>query len=404
MKKYNHAMPLLGRSVLIIALAIGLFACTDKAPQNTDRINVMFIGQITDTANATPLPEAAAAVEASVKAINARGGIGGKALNLMICDDKADANEAAKCARKAARDGVVATLGNTSNFGNVILPILAQAGIASIGHNPISAADFSSPIAFPLQAGSPGMLAGAARMLAEAGAQRIRIATVDSPAGAMGKAFASAGLEGTGSQIVGMSMVPIGAPDYAIYAAAAVKDSDAVLISMNADQGARFIVALRQQNSTIAVAATMTTLTPQTIAQLGEAAEGIGLSLPFMPDSAETTSYQQFVADMERYAPEASRNSFALQAWLSAQALAAVMSAQEPLDLDAQQVLSRFNQLQAVSVGDVIPPLTTLVEKPKPFNRLFVDSVLYGQVSDGVITLRETAWQPVSLPLKIEAP
>lgn len=386
---------------LLAATAL-LTACTEPEPTaDANSIPVMFIGQITDTANATPLPEAAAAIKASVAALNARGGIGGKPLALTICDDKADANEAAKCARKAVRSGTVATLGNVSNFGNVILPILAQAGIASIGHNPISAQDFASPAAFPLQAGSPGTVAGAAKLLADQGIKRIRIATVDSPAGAVGQTFAEAGLQGTDTQIVGLSLVPIGAPDYAIYAQSVLQGSDGVLISMNADQAARFIVALRQADADIPVAVTMAALPPATIKQLGQTAEGIVVAMPFWPIAAGGDAINQYLADMQQYAPETKINGFSLQAWLSAQTLVRVLNqglhATPDAEITSATAYQWLSQLEQLDLGGVVAPLTTTSERPAPFNRLFNNKILYGKVIDGEIRLLDETWHDIAL-------
>ncbi|MFA7554964.1 MAG: ABC transporter substrate-binding protein [Spongiibacteraceae bacterium] len=388
--------------LIAIASITLITACSEpEEAADVNSIPVMFIGQITDTANATPLPEAAAAIKASVASVNARGGIGGKPLALTICDDKADANEAAKCARKAVRSGTVATLGNVSNFGNVILPILAQAGIASIGHNPISAQDFASPAAFPLQVGSPGTVAGAAKLLADQGIKRIRIATVDSPAGAVGQTFAEAGLKGTDTQIIGLSLVPIGAPDYAIYAQSVLQGSDGVLISMNADQAARFITALRQVDADIPVAVTSAALPPATIKQLGQAAEGIVVSMPFWPIAAGGKAITQFLTDMQQYAPQAKINGFSLQAWLSAQTLMQVLNQglhnTPQAAIDSATVYQWLSQLEQFDLGGVIAPLTTTTEQAAPFNRLFNNKVLYGKVHNGEIQLLDTNWHVVEL-------
>lgn len=360
-----------------------------------DRIKLMFIGQITDTANATPLPEAAAGVRAAVARINAEGGLNGQLLALDICDDKADANEATKCARKAARGGVVATVGNSSNFGNVILPVLEQAGIVSIGHNPISPQDFSSPVAFPLQGGSPSMIAGAAKMLAARGVTRIRIAAVDSPAGAASEQFARAGLKGTGSELVGMTLVPIGAPDYAIYARAIFQDSDGVVLGMNADQAARMIVALRQADPLKPIAVTMAALPPATVAQLGSAAEGLLVVTPFRPITAGGDTLARYLGDMQVTAPDARINGFSLQGWLAVQTFYTAMK-ESVTPITAVSVLARMSSLDQLVVGEALAPLTTKQEKAPPFNRLFNSTVQFGAVSDSEIKLIDEQWHEIT--------
>jgi branched-chain amino acid transport system substrate-binding protein len=388
------------------ALACSLLAaCGQEEPPMgpaagaPDTVKVMFIGQITDTANATALPEAAAGVRAAVAAINREGGIRGKPVELLICDDKADGNDAAKCARKAVREAVVATVGNTSNFGNVILPTLAQAGIASIGHNPISAEDFNSPVAFPLQGGSPVLVAGAVRLLADQGALRIRMATVDSPAGALSEGFARAGLAGTGAQLVGATLIPVGAPDYASYATALVSDSDGIVISTNADQAARIIVALRQAGATQPIALPALALPPATLQQLGEAAEGLLLAANFRPASAGGAANAQFDRDMDSFEPAARRNNFSRQTWLAARTLAAAVDSDgaDRADnaIDAATVLAIMGQLEALPMGGMTPPLTTTTRPREPYSRLFIDRVMYARVKGGAVELLDQHWHKV---------
>jgi hypothetical protein len=40
----------------------------------------------------------------------------------------------------------------------------------------------------------------------------------------------------------------------------------------------------------------------------------------------------------------------------------------------------------------MIPPLTTTVENEPPFNRLFIDQVLFGRVRDGKVVLISDKW------------
>jgi branched-chain amino acid transport system substrate-binding protein len=396
---------LIARSATFALTCSLLVACAQEespavsAEGAPEAIKVMFIGQITDTANATSLPEAAAGVRAAVAAINQEGGILGKPVELLICDDKADGNEAAKCARKAVREDVVATVGNTSNFGNVILPVLAQAGIASIGHNPISAEDFNSPVAFPLQGGSPVLVAGAVHLLADQGATRIRLAAVDSPAGALAEGFAKAGLAGTNAELVASTLIPIGAPDYASYATALVEDSDGIVISTNADQAARIVVALRQAGATQPISLPAVALPPATLQQLGEAAEGLLLAANFRPVSAGGEANMQFERDMENFEPTAKRNSFSRQTWLAARTLAAAVERgaadRAGQNIDAATILAIMGQLEALPMGDMTPPLTTTTSPREPFSRLFINQVMYARVNGGAVELLDQQWHQV---------
>ena len=83
--------------------------------------------------------------------INAHGGIAGHPLQVITCDDRADAAEAASCARKAAAAGVVANVGSFTLDASRAIPILEKAKIAWFGVCcTLVAQETSSKISFPM--------------------------------------------------------------------------------------------------------------------------------------------------------------------------------------------------------------------------------------------------------------
>jgi len=380
--------------VAMAGLALALSGCGDAsdAPLDENAIKLMFIGQITDTANTTPRPEALAGVRAAIARLNAEGGINGQPVVLLTCDDKADANEAAKCARQAVRENVAATVGNNSNFGEAILAILERGNVASIGHLPITQADFSSPAAFPLQAGSVGMIAGAARLLSDLGAKRINLAAVDSPAGSLNERFATAGVKGTDTAIGNLTLVPLDAPDYAVYVAQVTSGGDAILIGMNFDQAARFLRELHQSGAQQAVAMNEGALPPDMIEQLGPAAEGRYLSAPLRPIATGGESNTQFLADMAEYEDGVRLNVFSQGGWLAVETFARAMAEHQVTDFSSANVLGVMQNLDGLDTGDMIPPLTTTQDLPAPYQRLFINQVMFAQVRNGTLELLDEDW------------
>ena len=379
---------------LFCASLILLGACNKTPEHNADTgIKLMFIGQITDTANATSIPEAAAGATAAVARINANGGLFGKAITLLICDDKADANEAAKCARKAVREQVAAVVGSNTNHGNVILPILANANIMSLGQNPITAQDFANPTSFPLQGGAPTAVIGTAKLLVQQGARKIRLATVDSLAGSLSEGFAKQGLANTEAEFMGITLIPVGAPDYAGYAASLISDSDGIIISTNADQAARIVMALRQAGATQKIALPALALPPATLAQLGNKAEGLLLASTDKPTAS--TDRSQYEQDMNQYANSAKRTAFALRSWLAVTVFDRVLRKAAPeqgRNVDAKTILALFEQLEGQQVSDLIPTLTTTQTLAAPFNRLFINKVMYARIVNGEMVLIDEQW------------
>jgi len=287
----------------------------------------------------------------------------------------------------------VAVVGSNSNHSGVILPILERAAIPSFGQNPLTPQDFANTVSFPLQGGAPTAVKGTAKLLAQQGAKRIRIAAVVSLAGSLAKGFAQTALEGSEAKLMGMTLVPIGAPDYAGYAAALMADSDGIMIAMNADQAARMIVALRQAGATQQIAVMALALPPTTLAQLGNNAEGLLVASTDRPGASKDR--EQFNSDMAQYAPKAKLNAFSLRSWLAYTALARIIetySAEIEASLNASQLLALLANIEQQTVSDLIPPLTTTIELSPPFNRLFVHHAMYARISQGEMVLIDDNW------------
>ncbi|MFF7748595.1 ABC transporter substrate-binding protein [Streptomyces sp. NPDC007971] len=121
------------------------------APENTD---------------ATNKPGMPAMARAFGKWINAHGGINGRKLSILTCNDHNDSVGAAKCARWAASEDVVAVVGSYSQFGDSYLAPLESSGIPYIGGYGVTGEEFTGPMSYPVNGGQPALLAGLGRALA----------------------------------------------------------------------------------------------------------------------------------------------------------------------------------------------------------------------------------------------
>lgn len=121
------------------------------APQNT---------------KATNKPGMPAFAQAYARWVNAHGGIDGRKLKVLTCNDRNDSVAAARCADRAVEENVVAVVGSYSQFGDTFLPSLEGAGIPYIGGYGITNAEFTSPLSYPVNGGQPTLLAGLGRELA----------------------------------------------------------------------------------------------------------------------------------------------------------------------------------------------------------------------------------------------
>ncbi|MFF9124475.1 ABC transporter substrate-binding protein [Streptomyces sp. NPDC014889] len=121
------------------------------APQNT---------------RATNKPGMPAMANAYARWVNAHGGIAGRKLNVLTCNEGNDSVGAAKCARRAVKENAVAVVGSYSQYSDSFFPPLEGAGIPYIGGYGVTTAEFTRALSYPVNGGQPALLAGLGKELA----------------------------------------------------------------------------------------------------------------------------------------------------------------------------------------------------------------------------------------------
>ncbi len=216
-------LPVLPRPVRATALAAGavalcasLTAACGVIPGATggsgdDPVKVMtWAPQDTDATNKPGMP---AMARAYAKWINSQGGINGRRLEVLTCNDHNDGVGAAKCARRAATENVVAVVGSYSQFGDSYLAPLEGAGIPYIGGYGVTNDEFTGAMSYPVNGGQPALLAGLGKALAE-GCGNVALVRPDSIAGDQLPAMLDAGLEAGGHADAGDQLAADDATEY----------------------------------------------------------------------------------------------------------------------------------------------------------------------------------------------
>ncbi|MEU3985506.1 ABC transporter substrate-binding protein [Streptomyces sp. NPDC026672] len=145
-----------------------------------DPIRVMtWAPQDTEATNKPGMPAMAVAYS---RWINSHGGINGRKLEVLTCNDHNDSVGAAKCARKAADEDVIAVVGSYSQFGDSYFAPLEGAGIPYIGGYGVTNEEFTSSMSYPVNGGQPTLLAGLGKALA-GGCGPVTLVRPDSIAG-----------------------------------------------------------------------------------------------------------------------------------------------------------------------------------------------------------------------------
>jgi ABC-type branched-subunit amino acid transport system substrate-binding protein len=280
-------------------------------------------------------PQGSQGVEALFSAVNAAGGICGRKLVLDVEDDQQNASTNASDVADLIPKSL-AFVGSTSDADNGGVPAMTQAGIPDIGFA-INCDRSEEPVYWSPAAGS-----------------------CDQPQGANGPYFIddsnfllakSAGYFPTKMAFLSYSIAisaqaaeqfeyvykslggTVCYSDFAVSPASASLESDVesmqqagcngVIDTMDVTGNAKMLQAMQQQSYTPAyVAATFDAYTPDMLTSAGQsAAQGLIVSLPFVPLNEPQPMVQMYQQQLATYEPGDSGSGFGFLAWESAQML-----------------------------------------------------------------------------------
>jgi ABC-type branched-subunit amino acid transport system substrate-binding protein len=174
-----------------------------------------------DTA-ATNKPGMPAMAQAYARWINAGGGINGRELRILTCNDRNNSVSAAKCARRAAKENVVAVVGSYSQHSRSFLAPLESAGIPYIGGYGVTDDEFASSLSYPVNGGQASLMAGLGEQLAQA-CGPVALIRPDSIAGDQLPLLLNAGLEAKGHGKASDQLAAEDATEYSSHARQALQ-------------------------------------------------------------------------------------------------------------------------------------------------------------------------------------
>jgi ABC-type branched-subunit amino acid transport system substrate-binding protein len=198
------------------------------APANGPKLKLMTIAAVGAATN--DLPQVPAGAKAAALAINKAGGVDGKQIESLACNDNADPNKAATCAREAASEKVVAVTGMSSLYSSRVYPVLQASDIVSVGAGPGNPADFTAADNYPLNGAAVSEFASAPWAAAKANRHRLAIVGLDiAQVKAQGE-LVKQGAKNSGVTITGTTYYPASTTDFAPYAQAIKKqNADSVI-------------------------------------------------------------------------------------------------------------------------------------------------------------------------------
>lgn len=357
----------IGAVAVILVLAGSNPASTSAAMPETPGQGTAAAGEPIKVVQILDVPQmnmSALGAAVAAESINAAGGVNGRPIEVVVCDDNMDINKSAECAREAIADpNVIAFVASHTNVGGTSSAAVEQAGMAAIGSTMYVESDYSSPVVFPVTGGGP--VNGTARGVLCAdvlGAELLGVPYVD-------VASAAAAAEMVRLQVT----EPRGLPDPVTVAVpytaadvsaqvAALRDTDCMAIALNTDVSSRLILTARQQGINVPAVVPGTENNPTTIsAQLGEDAENVYLTTL---TNHFSEGYQEMEAAVAEYRPGDTGivTDQTAQAWLAMQVFAHVAGGVDG-DLTREAVLDGMRNLSGFDTkGMTRAPLDYTVE------------------------------------------
>jgi branched-chain amino acid transport system substrate-binding protein len=325
----------------------------NKAP-----IKVMIIG-VWSVGNIPGLPEVRDAALAQIDAVNAAGGINGRQIEPIICNDMANPDIGAQCTAKAISEGIVASVGTGLATTTTEFPLLQRAGVADILDNAPDQTAATSPVAFVIAPNIAGSFLGMPEVCAEHGAKSVSL-IYPTDAGAASASIPVWFKQGAAAahvkvaNLVGISS--LSTTDFAPAVASAMQNgADCIANYDGGPAQVSIIKAIRTASPTIRIAAATFALPAAALVALGSAGNGVYLIGGGAQPTANIPAANMYRADMAKYFPHDSQTDQALGAWVSAWIF--TQTASTLSDVTASTVLRAVSQQTAVNTGGFSPTL-----------------------------------------------
>jgi ABC-type branched-subunit amino acid transport system substrate-binding protein len=328
---------------------------------------------------------AEAGLRARAKRINAEGGLGGRPVEITVCETNLDPNKAAQCAQQAVDKGFVATLGGISQLGDVIDPILEKGGVPAIGSLPFTPADGKSAMWFPTNPGSAGTLAGSVDLAAQKlHLKSVSVAQLSVPGGEAATQYIEATAKALGLKMGGAVPIAVDDTDLTTEAQALADKGDAMITALTEQLAEQLIATVHQQGIEAPVLTQYTAVNATRLKRLGAAAEGLHL-VAFYNVDPDTDANKQIKDDLEAAGEKLGPDDQLRMAWLAADLFAT--AAKDLKTIDRASLVKALGAIDAFDTGGLTPTIDlTAASKAPGQPRLFNTTVWFVVAKDGEAT------------------
>jgi ABC-type branched-subunit amino acid transport system substrate-binding protein len=379
-EKQMSRRPIVALVAILSIAATALSGCNSDSKSDgssgDDKGAIKILTMYTDTP-ALSNKEIASNVEAAAKEINDAGGINGRKLEVISCNNQLDPNVHLTCIHKAIDEKVSAVVGSVSFFPTVY-PALEKAGIPFLGGFGIQKEELNSPISFPVSAGEPGWYYGQAKQLADLGMKNPAWIQCEPAACKFGEEiFRAAWKQYTGGELGKVITIPDKATDLSTYAADLISSGvDSIATGMYVTENQQLTKELRTGGWDGPIAVNGPNMTTDVLKELGPNLGDFyvsgGMLPPSAQDIAEVPEMAEWNKAIEAYAPGLPASELALNGWASTKIFIDV--AKTLKDVNASTMMDALNAITPDNpvVTGIAPPFSAVQGDPPlaEFSRL----------------------------------
>ncbi|MGA1568823.1 MAG: ABC transporter substrate-binding protein [Ilumatobacteraceae bacterium] len=320
--------------------------------------------------------------------INDQGGIDGRPVEVIVCDEQFDPAIAATCARDAVAEGVVSVVGSFTYFAESIVPVIAESDITWFGACcPISPSELTSPHSFNI-GNQPMYAVGEVKRAVEDGCEAINAVIVEG-ADAIFRGPMENAMTAYGKEFGDVIITPTIAQDYSAEVARATTGADCMVVVMSETPFLTWNTALQQSGSDIKQYGNQGNL--NAISAKGAEQVTDGNIISGMYPDISTEPWDEYRMMLEKNNVDQVANDFnslgGMGTWAAYMGFYQIASGIEG-DLTAASFFEAASNTSSLDLGGMVPVLdftTEWTDGLPGYARLFNRSVVYSQLSNGQV-------------------
>jgi ABC-type branched-subunit amino acid transport system substrate-binding protein len=309
---------LVGVGALLAACSSGTSSSSSTSGPSTTTskqpIKVMALGTISSTSLSNP--QQVSGVNAVADAVNASGGINGRKIVVLTCNDNLDPDQTEACARTAVSDHVAAVVEVITPFVPQMLPILQKAGIPLLADSPDNPQELVNPISFPIGGGSYTMMSALGTALVnDAHCKKVSIVVLNLASTEISGRNIAAAVDLAGGTVTNTVDVPPSLVAFSpVVAAAQAKGAQCIANVLSPSQIVGLFSSIQgSSNPNMTVGSPGTSYTPMLLSEI----KGMTAKSLVTQDFYEAGSDKvgAFAAQMKQYEPGVPLDNYDIQTW-----------------------------------------------------------------------------------------